>query len=264
MQLPRMALLLVGLLAASGAAAQQTQPTAEPADRLKTGSTEQTPPAGEPGRAARPLPDDPWDANSPLSEPSAEVARPALRPAATDDGVVRRSQSTIAAVGGGEAVDRIPVWLRTSASLAGVVALIVLLAWGYRLVAGAGGKLSLGGSNRHPGLVEKLSRVNLSPRQSLYLVRVGPQLVLIGATHDSLRALSIINDPNLAAQFAGRQAQLGAGSHQAEFNRWLESEAGAYPGGGDGRRDGEIPDVARTVSLKQKLAQTVERLKSMA
>jgi flagellar biogenesis protein FliO len=178
--------------------------------------------------------------------------------------VVKRSQSPVAAVGGGEALDRIPVWLRTSASLAGVVALIVLLAWGYRLVAGAGGKLSLGGGNRHPGLVEKLSRVNLSPRQSLYLVRVGPQLVLIGATHDSLRALSIINDPNLAAQFAGRHAQLGAGSHLAEFNRCLESEAGAYSGGDDRRRDGEIPDVARTVSLKQRLAQTVERLKSMA
>ena len=229
---------LVGLLVASGAWAQGTDPAADP---NAAALSEADPAAPQ---------DDPWS--------SPEIAAPVM-----GGEVVKRPHSSNVLTGG-EPMSRSRAWLRTSASLAGVVALIILLAWGYRLVTGASGRLSLAGRARHPELIEKIGRVSLSPRQSLHLVRVGPQLVLIGATHDSLRALSIIEDPDLAARLAGRQAQGKADSHLAEFHRCLETETEEYDD-----RDRQPRDVVAfggggVNALKQRLAQAVQRLQVAA
>lgn len=177
--------------------------------------------------------------------------------------MVRRPRASAGSEGGEEAGRQSPAWLRTSASLAGVVALIVLLAWGYRLMA-AGGRLSLGKRSRNPGLIEIVSRANLSPRQSLSLVRIGPQLILIGATHDSVRALSVINDPELSARLAGQQAQERTDSHSAEFRRCLQGEAGVYDDGAGERQESSASGVPGVIDIRKKLSQTMRRLRGAA
>ena len=231
---PRMApVVLAGLLAAAAIAGQTSDATA-PLD-------EQVAPT------SAPAPGDPWA--------SPEVAAPRM-----DGDVIKRPQSSQLSAAAGESTGRVYTWLRTSASLAGVVALIVLLAWGYRLVTGAGGRLALTSRARQQSLIELLSRTNLAPRQSLYLVRVGPQLVLVGATHDSLRALSVIDDPDLAARLAGSQARDRRDSRTADFRRCLDGEAGQY--GGDDGQTGRATGAAALVGLRERLTRTLSRLRT--
>lgn len=175
-------------------------------------------PASQPADgAAMPALSDPW--NSP------EVAAPRM----DADAVLRRPDGVVSTVSGDDASRSGMRWIRTTASLAGVVALIVLLAWGYRMVSGASGRLGSRTRVRQQSLIELLSRTPLSPRQALYLVRVGPQLVLIGSTQESIRALSVIDDPELAARLAGQQAhERGRPVATTAFARDLTREASAY------------------------------------
>jgi flagellar biogenesis protein FliO len=204
MRLPRTA--YVGLFGLLAAAAWAAEPAALPPDES----------------TSAPAP--------PATEPSAGSHAGAGR----GTGVVKRPPAALPATARSEPASRGLAWLRTTASLAGVVALIVLLAWGYRLMTGAGGRLPRGLRARQPGLIELLGRTNLTPRQSLYLVRVGPELVLIGATNETLRALSIIRDADWAARLAGQHAAGQANSHLAEFRHCLAAEVDTY-----GERDGD-------------------------
>lgn len=100
-------------------------------------------------------------------------------------------------------------WMRTWAALAGVVGLIALLAWGYRAFMGGalGSSLSVPGRPRHPGMIEVVSRVALSPKHSLCLVRIGPRLVLLGLGPDGIRTLDASQDAELAARIGASAAQ---------------------------------------------------------
>lgn len=158
-----------------------------------------------------------------------------------------------------DAPRRNSAWGRTTLALAGVVGLIFLLGWGYRVVT-SGGRLSaaLGGTRNQ--LIQVVSRTPLAPRQSLCLVRVGPRLILLGMTSDSVRALDVISDPALAAQLLGQVAQGQPNSHTAEFSRCLDQEAHHY------REDDPIdetltPEESRISAVKEKLAGTIERLR---
>ncbi|MFH1745727.1 MAG: flagellar biosynthetic protein FliO [Planctomycetota bacterium] len=186
---------------------------------------------------------DPWS--------SPEIAAPRM-----DHDLLKRPRVAGPDTNSGEAGGRRADWLRTSASLAGVVALIMLLAWGYRLVAS--GRLSLTPRSKNSAVIEVLSRTNLAPRQSLSLVRIGSQLILIGATSDSIRTLSVIDDGELAARLAGQQTRLRADSHTAEFQRCLQTEARTYDESDRGS-DQSVPGV---IDLRHKLSQTMERLRS--
>lgn len=236
LMMPRMALILiVGVLTVWAGKAQEVAGDST-ADQ-NTGLADNNP--------------DPWL--------SPEVAAPKM-----DDGeIIKRSQVTRNCVSQGEAKGGLAPWMRTTASLAGVVALIILLAWGYRLGISNSSRLSFGRRVRHPGLIEVVSRASLAPRQSVYLVRVGPQLVLVGATHDSLRTLSVIDDPDLAARLAGQAAQRRGESHTAEFQRCLDNETRAY--GNDGQSDqADASEATRINTVKQKLSQTMRRLQNAA
>jgi flagellar biogenesis protein FliO len=151
-------------------------------------------------------------------------------------------------------------WFRSTLALGGVVALILLLAWGYRRVAGAG-TLGLALRARHPGLVEIVSRTTLSPRQSVCLVRVGPRLVLVGCTPDSLRALDVIHDADLAARLVGQVAQGRSGSHVEAFERCLEEQSGAFAGSGAEDDEALAPDETRLGAVQEKLTGTIDRLR---
>ncbi len=111
-------------------------------------------------------------------------------------------------------------WLRSAGSLAAVLALIALLAWGYRAVVG--GSPGLATRARRSGLIEIVGRTSLSPRQSLWLVRVGPRVVLVGATPDRMTPLDVLSDPDAVARLLGEAAQARPTSQSQEFERVLQ------------------------------------------
>lgn len=119
------------------------------------------------------------------------------------------------------------VWTRTVGWLAAIVALIVLLAWLYRWLGPMRDRVGLVVGPRRGGLMELVGRLSLSGRHVLYLVRVGPRMVLVGAGHDSLRALDVIADADLTAALAGQAETSRNGSISAEFRRCLEDFRGS-------------------------------------
>ena len=152
-------------------------------------------------------------------------------------------------------------WMRTSASLAAVVALIGLLAWGYRAVTGGSG-VGFGG-RRRPGCLEVVSRTALGPRQSLCLVRVGPRLVLVGMSKDALHALDVIDDESLVARLLGETQRAAEGSNTAEFDRCLEREARSYQDESEPKRLANGAERTPKVrSVREQLADTLQRVRS--
>ena len=245
--LPRMALL--GLLVTVGSiTAHATQPVTPPAPHTET---------TQPATVVPLLPEDPWSSEAivaPRMNPPPTPARPLprkSRPIRPPASATRDGRQTAS-------------WFRTTASLGGVVALIVLLAWGYRTVAKNGGRLRLPLRGRQPSLIEVVGRTSLSPRQSLCLVRIGPRLVLLGLTNDAVRALDVIDDAALTAQLMGQATQSRPDSHTASFNRCLEHAADEY-GPEDGQPDETVtPPEDRIIAIKEQLASTIQRLRAKA
>lgn len=154
-----------------------------------------------------------------------------------------------------------PPWARTTLALGGVVALILLLAWGYRRMAA--GSLGLTLRSRSAVVLEVVGRTTLAPRQAVYLVRVGPRLVLLGCTADAIRPLDVIADPDLTARLLGQAAAARPASATAEFAQCLEHQAGQY------KRDEEdvpedtlSPNELRLRAVRQRLSGTIERLRA--
>ncbi len=139
-----------------------------------------------------------------------------------------------------------------------MVALIVLLAWGYRRAAGLPAGLARG---RNLGLVEVVSRAALTPRTSVWLVRVGPRLVLVGGGADGLRPLDVISDAGVVANLLGEAAQRRADSSVAAFQAALDDETRSY---GPKQDPAQVADVPRLDSVRTKLARTLERLQGTA
>jgi flagellar biosynthetic protein FliO len=106
--------------------------------------------------------------------------------------------------------------------LLSVLALIVLLAWivkkslpGRRLLTGQ-------------GAIEVLSRVALSSKQSLVLVRMGRRLLLLGVTNDDMNTLCVVEDPDQVAMLVGEAASRRPGSITDQFARVFSEESQAY------------------------------------
>lgn len=203
---------------------------------------------------------DPW------SDP--DIAAPRM-----DDGVLRRpgvsNQPATASTGATTPSILQSSWIRTAASLGGVVALILFLGWGYRWLAGASGALPLGLRGRQANMIEVLSKTSIAPRQTLCLVRVGTRLVLVGATHDSLRALDVVDDPDAVAQLLGLAARQRPDSLSGEFNNFLTHESAAFDAAVSDDEEDTSAQMPRNYndplsSLGQKLANTVKRLRQVA
>ena len=152
-------------------------------------------------------------------------------------------------------------WLRTSASLGGVVALILLLAWGYRRVAAGWGILPRDLRPRRAPLIEVVSRAALAPRQTLYLIRVGPRLILVGCTPDAIRPLHEIQDPDLVATLLGEAAGQRPDSASAEFARCLEQQASAFEADSPNTTEKLTPDEQGLGTVRKKLEDTIARLR---
>ncbi|HMQ16262.1 MAG TPA: flagellar biosynthetic protein FliO, partial [Phycisphaerae bacterium] len=166
-----------------------------------------------------------WESVEPAAPPVVAVPSPtvgAAPPAADppDSSLIRRPEPA-------QPVRREPgaagrgsmSWLRTLGSLAAVVGLILLLAWGYR-AAGRGGLAAI--RARHPGVIEVVSRTPLAARQAVYLLRVGSRLVLVGQSGDRLSALHAFEDAELAARLAGDAARAASAAEHEAFRSRLE------------------------------------------
>jgi len=144
-------------------------------------------------------------------------------------------------------------------ALAGVVGLILLLAWGYRAMAG--GNLPLLGKARRPGLIDVVSKTPLSARQSLCLVRIGPRLVLIGQGQETLHALDVIDDADLVAKLAGESARKQAHSVQAEFQDCLEREAVGYHEQEETLDETILPEAHRIADARRGVVNAIRRIR---
>lgn len=191
--------------------------------------------------------DDPWSGLEPdFSNPENRTLQ-------------RRSTENASPVLAGKGKGTQRHWARTLGALAGVVGLIVFLAWGYRAMTG--GHVSLLGKVKRPGLIEVISKTSLSARQTLCLVRIGPRLVLIGQTHDSLRALDVIDDPDLVAQLAGEAARKRPDSSQKEFQACLERQARGYQDPAEHLDEDIMPDGRRIAGVQQRVTETIQRVR---
>lgn len=165
-------------------------------------------------------------------------------------------------------------WVRTSAALAGVVALIVLLGWGYRAAAGAATRWPLALRARNHGVLELVARMPVAPRQSVCLLRVGPRLVLLGVGGDGLRPLDVIDDADAAARLVA-QARGAAPATSGDFQRALQAEAriearaaaaetragdeAIEPRAGDDERGVGTPSVT---AVRDRLLGTIDRVRA--
>ncbi len=112
-------------------------------------------------------------------------------------------------------------WLTDGLWALGVVlGLIMLMAlglkrWGGRL------RMAVGGGDEN---MEMVSRLALSSKQSVCVIRLGRQLVVVGVTPDQITALSTIDDPDMVAELTTRRTREAA----ASFDRLFSSEAASY------------------------------------
>lgn len=120
---------------------------------------------------------------------------PATRPVrkAAQTGIEQESLSRDAAGDGSG-------WARTLLALGLVVALVFVV----RHVLRRFGPGAPAGNRR---AVQVVSRVSVSPRQQLVLVRLGERLLLIGSGADGMRTLAEVTDPDEVAALTGAAAK---------------------------------------------------------
>ena len=148
-------------------------------------------------------------------------------------------------------------WWRTLGALAAVVGLIVFLSWGYRAMTA--GQLGFLKRTRCPGLIEIVSRTPLTPRQAMYLVRVGNRMILVGQTAEQLRTLDVIDDRDTVARLAGQSVHQTATSSTAEFRACLNREEQDYQPEPE-RRLGQSRPAPSLDSVRRGLQDTIRRI----
>lgn len=148
---------------------------------------------------------------------------------------------------------------RTLGALAAVLALIAFVAWGYRQLSNQPG-FPLAGRFRRPNAIEILARQNITPRQSIVLIRVGPRIVLVGQSPDRLAALDVIADHQLAAQIAGDLNTGKAKATDDDFADCFSNEKKQY---NDQNNTDEPPAHLRVANTQDQVRSTLERVKSL-
>lgn len=112
--------------------------------------------------------------------------------------------------------------LRDFLPLAVVLALILALAWIIKRYRPA--QAMLGGG----GVLEVVARLPVSSKQTLLLVRMGRQLVLLGQSQDRLTMLTELHEPEQVSSIIGETASRTDRSLSHEFARTFESESALY------------------------------------
>jgi flagellar biogenesis protein FliO len=119
-----------------------------------------------------------------------------------------------------------------------------------------------GSANRTAGSLQVLSRLNLSPRQQLVLVRVGRRVVLVGNSGTQMNSLCEISDPEEAAGLLGLAAAERDESVSASFNSVLGGEEKRFDE--QSNIDLQIPAAdGEPATEEQALASTRDELSDM-
>jgi len=143
----------------------------------------------------------------------AEESQPIRRPERSG-GLLERAGVARRAV---EAGPRMP-WYRSGfVALTAVLLLIVALTLVVK-------RLMPGVRRLQGGVLEVVSRTYLSPKQSVALVKMGHQLVLIGITPEQISSLAVVDDPDRAAELIGLIEASKPTSISGGFGRWLSGQ----------------------------------------
>jgi flagellar biogenesis protein FliO len=85
-------------------------------------------------------------------------------------------------------------------------------------------KLGMPGASGRSGVLQVVSRLSVSPKQQIMLVRVGRRLVLVGNSGGQMNSLCEIGDPEEAAALLGEVATQREESATTSFNAVLGGE----------------------------------------
>ena len=145
-----------------------------------------------------------------------------------------------------------------------MVALLVLLAWGYRLCADWGRSGGLGARARNRGVIEIVARQALTPKNSVYLLRVGDRVLIVGLGADGLRTLDVVVEPDAAARLLGRAAAGKTSSATTAFRETLATAEIEFeePPTKDQEPAAKDEDPAHITRVRARLAEALARLKA--
>lgn len=153
---------------------------------------------------------------------------------------------------------------RVLAALGMVIALILGLRWGSRFIFPA--SVGRGGSRA----IEVVSRSALSPKQQVFLLRVGRRLVVVGDSGSQMHPLCEITDPDevaeLIGQMRGERSSPGSRAFGAMFGRSRQRFEPAEDPPVDPAqelRDAE-PDDVPVASAREELNGLRERVRLLA
>lgn len=128
-----------------------------------------------------------------------------------------------------------------------------------------------GSANRNAGALHIVSRLNLSPKQQLILVRVGRRVVLVGNSGTQMTSLCEIGDPEEAASLLGLAATERSDSISSEsFNAVLGGEEKRFeeetnvdlPASGAGEPAGE--EHQALASTRDELSDMMDKVRSLS
>ena len=128
-------------------------------------------------------------------------------------------------------------------------------------------KLGMPGvGGRASGVLQVVSRLNVSPKQQILLIRVGRRLVMVGNSGTQMNTLSEIIDPEEAALLLGQTASESQGSITSSFNAVL--------GGEEKRFEDELPpnpadadvpaDDSELATTREEISGLMDKVRSMS
>ncbi len=157
-------------------------------------------------------------------------------------------------------------WTRSAAALVGVLALIGLLAWGYRSFTA--GTLTRLPRRRRTATIEVLSRAALSPRHSVCLLRIGDRAVLVGLSPQSVATLDVVSEPLAVARLAGQSFSESSNS-ASDFTDSLAAEKAAHAAietvvsRAQSSPTGPQPESPQAIDrIRERLSDTLARLRT--
>ncbi len=119
-----------------------------------------------------------------------------------------------------------------------------------------------GAAGRASGTLQVVSRLNITPKQQIMLVRVGRRLVLIGNSGGQMNSLCEIGDPEEAAALLGQTAVEREGSVSTSFKAVLGGEEKHFEDPAETmEQEEEDPAVATT---REEIHGLMEKVKGMS
>jgi flagellar biogenesis protein FliO len=196
-----------------------------------------------------------------------QATKPAAPPAAVDayQNVLlpapRGGATTQTTVAGTKSAQSDPLDTRRVAFALGVV--LVAIYAGHRVWR----RLGMPGSTNKTGqTLQVMSRLAVSPKQQVLLIRVGRRFVLVGNSGTQMNPLCEISDPDEAAALLGQTVTDSRESSTATFHDVLD--------GAQGRFDADIksaqkspeedPEVSALNSARDELNSMVDKVRSLS